>query len=625
LGSRCILAVDAKVVEKWLLDATQYRAELKNLSKEIRQSNKAARDAALVQKEYGKALPTLRLAAFTHTAGLAWRGIARLARGFSDALVEGKRLSDMHRALKIDIDQATLATGGFLAKSSLVQAANTATELGIKLTSKQFADMTKAAVIMSQRLGRDVDQALNKFTLGLSRMSNKLTDDLGVTVNVSKANEDFAAALGVSTRELTEAQKQAAFTQAALKQLEDKTRGVEVGANDAGAAWQRMSVKFKDSIDDIKKTAAQSQELAKILKGVELTASTAANAIRILFGQMKKVSVQGVATLANLLEQAGLVPKGFTRGATFVAAAGAQRRRDDAAEKKAEAAANAAADAARAAIAPKGPQAKKKRRRRGRRDPGDPFLADDPRPIEKQLDEQAKLLVAKTRAAQEGQRIRDQAEASEAAAGIKREARHQRFLGRMDEEKRARENSAIAAKAQERALDDVGRALRDSSTVLGMGFQALTQFAAGLWSAADAAIQGGASFGAAVAQMAKAAVLSIASQATVEALFLTGKALWASIFMPAAAPTLWASAGSMWAAAAVAGTVGLAISAGTAPSGGGAGAAASGRAPAPRSSFGTRSREREKSVTVVEVFFGDSRDRGAQRFARLQATGRVAA
>jgi hypothetical protein len=160
-----------------------------------------------------------------------------------------------------------------------------------------------------------------------------------------------------------------------------------------------------------------------------------------------------------------------------------------------------------------------------------------------------------------------------------------------------------------------------------MAVGSLANFAGGLFAVADAAIQSGQGFGMAMLQMVKSTLLGIAQQSIVKAIFQTaeGFAALATPGLQGLAPLHFKAAAIYGTVGVAAGAAGLAISAGTAPSGGGAGTAASGRAPAPRSEFGTRSREREKSVTIVEVFFGDSRDRGAQRFARLQATGRVAA
>lgn len=121
------------------------------------------------------------------------------------------------------------------------------------------------------------------------------------------------------------------------------------------------------------------------------------------------------------------------------------------------------------------------------------------------------------------------------------------------------------------ALDEFNRKLeaQTASGLVDLTISGLAGLAGGMWAAADAAIQGGDSFGMGMAKMLKATFLGIASQATVKAAFevAEGVACLASIFRAAEAPGHFTAAGMYAGVAVMAGGAGLAISAATAPSG----------------------------------------------------------
>ena len=75
--------------------------------------------------------------------------------------------------------------------------------------------------------------------------------------------------------------------------------------------------------------------------------------------------------------------------------------------------------------------------------------------------------------------------------------------------------------------------------------------------------------------------------------------------------------------AVAAGAGGLAISAATAPDGGTGGSRAADRS-APRASFGERDRESEQRKVIVQVYYGDSRDRGAMIMDRRRTVAKMA-
>lgn len=139
----------------------------------------------------------------------------------------------------------------------------------------------------------------------------------------------------------------------------------------------------------------------------------------------------------------------------------------------------------------------------------------------------------------------------------------------------------------------------------------LANFAGGMWAAADAALTSGASFGEVMKVMLKETLLSIASQATVQAVFETAKGLasLASWDIPGASQH-FASAAMFGTTAALAGSVGLAMSA----AGVGRQAEKAEKAERPssrRESFGRRA-DNEPRKTTINLYLGNKGDLAAR-------------
>ena len=156
------------------------------------------------------------------------------------------------------------------------------------------------------------------------------------------------------------------------------------------------------------------------------------------------------------------------------------------------------------------------------------------------------------------------------------------------------EKAAMSSKSFMTQLQEVGGA------VLPQLGQSLAGIAGGMWSAADAAIQGGESIGAAMAKMLKSTLLSIASEATVKSLMNLAAAA-AQWFNPVAVASHMTAAGLYAGAAVLAGGAGLAMSAATAPGGSSSAAAKSTTGTSPSyQSFGSR-REEDKRPVIVNI------------------------
>ena len=109
------------------------------------------------------------------------------------------------------------ATDGTIGSVELMTQANNAMLLGITDSEDQMAEMFDIAQRLAQALGQDTRFGIESLVTGMGRQSKLMLDNLGIMIDVEKANEDYASALGVSASALTDQQKKQAFVNATME------------------------------------------------------------------------------------------------------------------------------------------------------------------------------------------------------------------------------------------------------------------------------------------------------------------------------------------------------------------------------------------------------------------------
>ena len=115
-------------------------------------------------------------------------------------------------------DKLSKATDGTIDSLTLMKQANNAMLLGIADSEDQVANMFDVAQRLGQALGRDTPSSIESLVTGLGRQSKLMLDNLGIMVDVEKANSDYASAIGKTTAELTDQERKTAFTIATMKE-----------------------------------------------------------------------------------------------------------------------------------------------------------------------------------------------------------------------------------------------------------------------------------------------------------------------------------------------------------------------------------------------------------------------
>jgi hypothetical protein len=318
---------DREYVTRIMLNADQYKAEIKAVAKAIRDETKAEKDQKTVRKALGKQTETLekQTAKLTKAnTGLirTWTDVAaagrtalNIAKGVGRAwgavAERGAQLSRLQDANTLSVKAATVATKGYLTQVDLLKAANAAVAFDLGFTEKQFAALSKAAVIMSRKLGTDANQAIGDLTLGMARQSRKILDNLGIMVSVTKANEEYAKALGKTEKQLTDAERKQAFMNATMAEIKRLTDGAALSIANAGDQWAVLKNKLTDAFDELSKSIVGTRAMRDLMSGLAEVTNTFASVISIATGNLKLYTDQGIAAVDMLRRLALATPGGI--------------------------------------------------------------------------------------------------------------------------------------------------------------------------------------------------------------------------------------------------------------------------------------------------------------------------
>ena len=222
---------------------------------QIDQLTKATEGASRSSK--GGARNFADMARFGGTLTMAYAAIAAnvyaLTAAF-DQLAQGDRLNRLHELSGVigaetgtslsQLSEAMVEASGHAIgfEEAMKQAAQAS---GYGFSTQQIEDFTLAARRASVALGVDLNDALNRVIKGVSKLEPELLDELGITIKLTEAYENYAKKINVSVTALTSYQKQQAYANAVAEEsaqrfgyLDDQLKSTEwetLGANIAEA------------------------------------------------------------------------------------------------------------------------------------------------------------------------------------------------------------------------------------------------------------------------------------------------------------------------------------------------------------------------------------------------------
>ena len=189
----------------------------------------------------GQAIDMTAMGSKLEKQSTAFENLARSAGTSSDKIIKDLRA----------------VSDGMVAEAELIGSAGKAMLMGIQ--PGEITRLMEIAAATSKSTGQTITEAFNDITMGVARQSKMILDNLGIMVDVDKANRDYAASLGKTSDALTDAEKRQAFMNSVMKSGEDMIRriGASTGSLDnvnkliaaQSNLWNEVSKTISASLD----------------------------------------------------------------------------------------------------------------------------------------------------------------------------------------------------------------------------------------------------------------------------------------------------------------------------------------------------------------------------------------
>lgn len=136
------------------------------------------------------------------------------------------------------------ASRGTISDADLMLSANRAMMLGVADTAEEMATLLEIASARGRAMGLTTAQAFDDIVTGLGRGSAMILDNLGIVVDLQRAYEQYAATLGKTARELTEAEKKQALINQVLQDGQRIVEEADGALDDSAAASERLAASW---------------------------------------------------------------------------------------------------------------------------------------------------------------------------------------------------------------------------------------------------------------------------------------------------------------------------------------------------------------------------------------------
>lgn len=236
--------------------------------------NKAGAELDGIKKQLGGLEQPAKKASMSLTD--MWSGFQLVTRGATmaldavkavyDAAGEGAKAAQLgasFQGIGGDLTALQAAAGGTiddmtLMGSTLTLVAGASDELQASMldAAPQLIEIARAASKLNPSLG-DTASMYQSLGLGIKRSSPMILDNLGLTIKIEEANQNYAAALGKTVEELTGAERQQALLNETIRAgsvlIEQAGGSVESQAD----AWAVMTTNIKNATDAAKVNLAE--------------------------------------------------------------------------------------------------------------------------------------------------------------------------------------------------------------------------------------------------------------------------------------------------------------------------------------------------------------------------------
>lgn len=269
----------------------------KKVDKEVKSLNKMISDS------------TLKFGAFSAAMSLVGASMTNATAEFDQL-----RLAYDRTTQKFNINGNQLITEmenvskGAISQKDLILAANRAMALGVGKSQEQIVELLEISRVKAQTMGISMNQAFNDIVTGLGRASPLILDNLGITIKLGSANEQYAKQLGKTVNQLTDNERKQALLNAVLS--EGRRELEETGEVNITAAEKIQRMKARTENLRIELGRALLPTMNKVVDIVEKMTKYIANLTDELKEWIAKIGVAATAAAA-LLAVIGSLIKAF--------------------------------------------------------------------------------------------------------------------------------------------------------------------------------------------------------------------------------------------------------------------------------------------------------------------------
>jgi len=212
------------------------------------------------------AVELVQLGASAQRQATALNNLASAADTSGDAIVGA-----MQEASQFTID-----------KMSAMAAANKAMVMDVAKSPEEFERLTRVAVSLGRAMGQDATKSIDDFVTASARQSQMIADNLGLTVTVGQATERYAAKLGITVDQLSDAERKQAFLNMMLEEGEKKMAELGNTTLDTAGKIEQSSTAWKDAKQAVGGALAAFASATGILDKVSGSARNAATGMESL-------------------------------------------------------------------------------------------------------------------------------------------------------------------------------------------------------------------------------------------------------------------------------------------------------------------------------------------------------
>lgn len=193
------------------------------------------------------------------------------------------------------------ATAGLVSNNDLMQSANQGLLLGLPITADSMGKLAETALVLGRAMGLDATKSMQDLMTALGRSSPMILDNLGLTVRLGDANSAYAAKLGKTSAELTDAEKKMAFYEATLAAAGAKVEELGGLQLTTGDRIQQSRIHLTNFVDSLSIGISRSPVFAQALKSLN-------EGLAATFGQGNGDNIQ---MIVGWIEQGAIMLTGF--------------------------------------------------------------------------------------------------------------------------------------------------------------------------------------------------------------------------------------------------------------------------------------------------------------------------